>query len=393
MYEKGKRKAMKKKKTQLLGIVLSAAMLATSVPMPAYAEPTDNVAENETNDATAVQETTDEADAVADDAAVDEADDSTAADDATPEEADEQETADEADAQAAEEESKEATTDEDIQISSFKFDASGIKFNGANAAVADNLVKDQDIEIDENDPAIAQLRKELEEIEVVGGEAGEEDEVSTVALYDAEESEDTTDTTDTTEKKKLTDEQITKVLGMYSQYQQYWTENADVLGVQMPFYLQYNDNGEDGLGVLGEMLILAGKTVKDVRDGNYSYDDLTGMIMNFMYGDQYGVKYYGPKVKEARNKGLEAVEKSGATTEAQKLLALNDYLAQIDTFDMAYIMNSSDTSSKTMRAPDEDGAKNEYWGEMYKAVYDNYEDSIRQNFHDQIYAGVVAQLR
>ena len=393
MYEKGKRKAMKKKKTQLLGIVLSAAMLATSVPMPAYAEPTDNVAENETNDATAVQETTDEADAVADDAAVDEADDSTVADDATPEEADEQETADEADDQAAEEESKEATTDEDIQISSFKFDASGIKFNGANAAVADNLVKDQDIEIDENDPAIAQLRKELEEIEVVGGEAGEEDEVSTVALYDAEESEDTTDTTDTTEKKQLTDEQIQTVLVMYSQYQQYWKEHADVLGVQMPFYLQYNDDDKDGLGVLGEMLILAGKTVKDVRDGNYSYDDLTGMIMNFRYGDQYGVGYYGPKVKEARNKGLEAVEKSGATTEAQKLLALNDYLAQIDTFDMAYIMNSSDTSSKTMRAPDEDGAKNEHWGEMYKAVYDNYEDSIRQNFHDQIYAGVVAQLR
>lgn len=78
---------MKKKKTQLLGIVLSAAMLATSVPAPVYAEPTDNVAEEEDSNAAAVQETTDEADAVADDAAtVDDAtDDSTAADDATPE--------------------------------------------------------------------------------------------------------------------------------------------------------------------------------------------------------------------------------------------------------------------------------------------------------------------
>ena len=55
---------MKKKKTQLLGIVLSAAMLATSVPAPVYAEPTDNVAEEEDSDAAAVQETTDEADAV-----------------------------------------------------------------------------------------------------------------------------------------------------------------------------------------------------------------------------------------------------------------------------------------------------------------------------------------
>ena len=51
---------MKKKKTQLLGIVLSAAMLATSVPVPAYAEPTDNVAEDENSDAVAVQEPTDE---------------------------------------------------------------------------------------------------------------------------------------------------------------------------------------------------------------------------------------------------------------------------------------------------------------------------------------------
>lgn len=87
---------MKKKKTQLLGIVLSAAMLATSVPAPVYAEPTDNVAEEEDSDAAAVQETTDEADAVADDAT----DDSTAADDATPEEADEQDTADEADSRS-----------------------------------------------------------------------------------------------------------------------------------------------------------------------------------------------------------------------------------------------------------------------------------------------------
>lgn len=47
---------MKKKKTQLLGIVLSAAMLATSVPAPVYAEPTDNVAEEEDSDAAAVQE-------------------------------------------------------------------------------------------------------------------------------------------------------------------------------------------------------------------------------------------------------------------------------------------------------------------------------------------------
>ena len=52
---------MKKKKTQLLGIVLSAAMLATSVPAPVYAEPTDNVAEEENNGAVVAQEPTEDA--------------------------------------------------------------------------------------------------------------------------------------------------------------------------------------------------------------------------------------------------------------------------------------------------------------------------------------------
>lgn len=129
---------MKKKKTQLLGIVLSAAMLATSVPAPVYAEPTDNVAEEEDSNAAAVQETTDEADAVADDAAtVDDAtDDSTAADDATPEEADEQDTADEADAQAAEEGDNEVKVDGGYTIS-----IPTINFQGANAAVAEQMAR------------------------------------------------------------------------------------------------------------------------------------------------------------------------------------------------------------------------------------------------------------
>ena len=185
---------MKKKKTQLLGIVLSAAMLATSVPAPVYAEPTDNVAEEEDSDAAAVQETTDEADAVADDAT----DDSTAADDATPEEADEQDTADEADAQAAEEGDNEVKVDGGYTIS-----IPTINFQGANAAVAEQMAKD--VEIDESDPAIQSLRKALEEVEIVGGEAGtesNESNISTADLYEADEA----DGQETTQK--LTDEQI-----------------------------------------------------------------------------------------------------------------------------------------------------------------------------------------
>ena len=368
---------MKKKKTQLLGIVLSAAMLATSVPAPVYAEPTDNVAEEEDSDAAAVQETTDEADAVADDAT----DDSTAADDATPEEADEQDTADEAadaDAQAAEEGDNEVKVDGGYTIS-----IPTINFQGANAAVAEQLTKD--VEIDESDPAIQSLRKALEEVEIVGGEAGtesNESNISTADLYEADEQAET---------KKLTEDQINTVVGMYQQYLDQWSANANVLGVQNPFFLDFNDD-TDGLGILGEMLALDGKSVQDVRDGKVSYDDLTGMIFTFTYGDKLGVKYYGPDVTNARDEALAAVTASGAQTKAQKLLVLNDWLAHNNTFDMSYIMNSGKETDADKPMIAENPQKQEHEDEVYDEIYKVYEPQIKQNFHDQIYAGIKQDL-
>ena len=368
---------MKKKKTQLLGIVLSAAMLATSVPAPVYAEPTDNVAEEEDSDAAAVQETTDEADAVADDAT----DDSTAADDATPEEADEQDTADEAadaDAQAAEEGDNEVKVDGGYTIS-----IPTINFQGANAAVAEQLTKD--VEIDESDPAIQSLRKALEEVEIVGGEAGtesNESNISTADLYEADEQAET---------KKLTEDQINTVVGMYQQYLNQWSANANVLGVQNPFFLDFNDD-TDGLGILGEMLALDGKSVQDVRDGKVSYDDLTGMIFTFTYGDKLGIKYYGPDVTNARDEALAAVTASGAQTKAQKLLVLNDWLAHNNTFDMSYIMNSGKESDDDKPMIAKDPQKQKHEDEVYDEIYKVYEPQIKQNFHDQIYAGIKQNL-
>lgn len=369
---------MKKKKTQLLGIVLSAAMLATSVPAPVYAEPTDNVAEEEDSDAAAVQETTDEADAVADDAT----DDSTAADDATPEEADEQDTADEADAQAAEEGDNEVKVDGGYTIS-----IPTINFQGANAAVAEQMAKD--VEIDESDPAIQSLRKALEEVEIVGGEAGtesNESNISTADLYEADEA----DGQETTQK--LTDEQIDTVVKQYQNYLNQWADNANVLGVQNPFFLDFNDD-TDGLGILGEMLALDGKTVQDVRDGKVKYDDLTGMIFTFTYGDKLGIEYYGKDVTNAREEALAAVTASGAQTKAQKLLVLNDWLAHNNTFDMSYIMNSGKESDDDKPMVAKDPQKQEHEDDVYNAIYEVYEPQIKQNFHDQIFAGIENDLR
>lgn len=366
---------MKKKKTQLLGIVLSAAMLATSVPAPVYAEPTDNVAEEEDSDAAAVQETTDEADAVADDAT----DDSTAADDATPEEADEQDTADEADAQAAEEGDNEVKVDGGYTIS-----IPTINFQGANAAVAEQMAKD--VEIDESDPAIQSLRKALEEVEIVGGEAGtesNESNISTADLYEADGQETT---------QKLTDEQIDTVVKQYQIYLNQWADNANVLGVQNPFFLDFNDD-TDGLGILGEMLALDGKTVQDVRDGKVKYDDLTGMIFTFTYGDKLGIEHYGKDVTNAREEALAAVTASGAQTKAQKLLVLNDWLAHNNTFDMSYIMNSGKESDDDKPMIAKDPQKQEHEDDVYNAIYEDYEPQIKQNFHDQIFAGIENDLR
>lgn len=140
------------------------------------------------------------------------------------------------------------------------------------------------------------------------------------------------------------------------------------------------------------MLALDGKSVQDVRDGKVSYDDLTGMIFTFTYGDKLGIKYYGPDVTNARDEALAAVTASGAQTKAQKLLVLNDWLAHNNTFDMSYIMNSGKESDDDKPMIAKDPQKQEHEDEVYNEIYKVYEPQIKQNFHDQIYAGIEKDL-
>lgn len=170
----------------------------------------------------------------------------------------------------------------DVTVAGTSITIPAIKFQGANAAVAEALTKD--VKIDENDPAIKGLRKELENLEIVGGEEGIENDDKAIATCAEEE-----------KKNGLSEEQIQTVLGLYQDYQEYWTKHADLLGVQTPFFLDFNDSKDDKLGVLGEMLALAGQSVDDVRNGTVSYDDLTGTILTFKYGDEKGVEYYDKK--------------------------------------------------------------------------------------------------
>ena len=365
---------MKKRNQKLLSLFLSAMMVVGVVPSTVYAAPeqaTEIAVEQEagteaTNEDTVINEN--EADASADQA---------------------QENTDEAQADDTAQENEaaaEGQTDAQAEESGKQVYSIGkvnVKFEGANAAVAEALTKD--VEIDENDPAIQGLRKELENLEIVGGEAGASNNEANINTADLADEDGQAAT------QKLTDEQIDTVVKQYQNYLNQWKDNANLLGVQNPFFLDFNDD-KDGLGILGEMLALDGKSVQDVRDGKVKYDDLTGMIFTFNYGDKLGIQYYGKDVENARTEALAAVDASGAQTKAQKLLVLNDWLAHNNTFDMSYIMNSGKETEADKPMIAKDPKKQEHEDDVYNEIYKVYEPQIKQNFHDQIYAGVKQEL-
>ena len=221
------------------------------------------------------------------------------------------------------------------------------------------------VEVDEEDPAIIAVTKELDNMMVLNAEG---------------------------DPVPLTEEQKLQIIGMFQQYLDQWEANAHLLGVQVPFFLQYNDNGEDGLGILGEMLAMAGASVDAVRAGYMTFDDLSGMIMNFYYGDQLGLQYYGKDIASSRDEVLELINNSGAVTDVQKLLVLNDWLAHNVTFDMPYIMNSGkEEDKKPMVAADPQ--PHEHYQDVYDVMYGVYESQIRETFKSNIINGLKAQMK
>ena len=368
---------MKKRSKMLLSLFLSTIMVFSVVPSRVLAEPaheeTPAVQENTTEAVQDKTNTNEAEDPATEDPATE---DSVTEDDATEATTDSSNTDNDAVTQTDTDENK-------VTISGITIQTPVIKFEGANAAVAEQLTKD--VEIDEEDPAIQSLREALGDLEMVGGEAGTESNESNISTADLDEANEQAET------KKLTEDQINTVVGMYQQYLNQWSANANVLGVQNPFFLDFNDD-TDGLGILGQMLALDGKSVQDIRDGKVSYDDLTGMIFTFTYGDKLGIKYYGPDVTNARDEALAAVTASGAQTKAQKLLVLNDWLAHNNTFDMSYIMNSGKESDDDKPMIAKDPQKQKHEDEVYDEIYKVYEPQIKQNFHDQIYAGIKQEL-
>ena len=226
------------------------------------------------------------------------------------------------------------------------------------------LMSTEGVEVDEENPTIISLKAELKDIKVLNEDG---------------------------ESVSLTEEQITTILALYQQYMKHWAEHADVLGVQTPFFLSYNDN-EDSLGVLGEILVLGGNTVEQVRSGEMTYDQITGMIQTFMMADQFGVQLYGDAIVSARNEILDLIEASGAQTDVQKYLVINNWLAQNVIFDMEYIMNTDKAEGEEPMVA-EDPQPHEYYDIVYQNIYNQYEQQIRDQFEQQIRDGLKAEFK
>ena len=228
------------------------------------------------------------------------------------------------------------------------------------------LMGAENVTVDESDPAVAAFAADLDAVQVANEEG---------------------------EPVPMTEEQKQQILGMFQQYLDHWTANANYLGVQLPFFLNHNDN-TDELGVLGQMVAMdPAHNLDDVRAGRMTFDDLSGMIMTFLYGDQMGIEFYGDAILAAKDEALAEVEKSGARTEAQKLLVLNEWLAHHTIFDMGYIMNLTAKEGEEPPMQAEEPVPHEHYEDVYNAAYETYEKQITDTFRAQISAGLDATLR
>ena len=170
---------MKQGFKRIVSMALIASMIATMAPSTAWAASVDNT------DAAQVEAQTAADEEVA-----------PAAESAAETEAVEVQTetepaaTEETEAQTETEETEIQTETEETETPVYSIGDININFQGANAAVAEQMTKD--VEIDEEDPAIQSLRKALEEVEIVGGEAGtesNESNISTADLYEADEAD------------------------------------------------------------------------------------------------------------------------------------------------------------------------------------------------------------
>ena len=133
----------------------------------------------------------------------------------------------------------------------------------------------------------------------------------------------------------MTDEQKKQILDAYAQYQTFIDSYPDIFGVQTPFYSQ-KETTDKWYGPLRSLLVTASIPDIAMDMGQVDFQTLYGTVMMFQLGNAKAMEYYGQDLAAAIQEGVSQI-KDGMTT-VQKLLVLNDWLAEWSQFDMGMLM-------------------------------------------------------
>lgn len=139
----------------------------------------------------------------------------------------------------------------------------------------------------------------------------------------------------------------------FNEYQQFIDDNPDQFGITVP-YTSVKDDSNEGGGPITSLVTIANQKVDANQDGVIDENDngvtmldmfkagkippdqLIQIIQLFHIGNQLGVQMLGSELLAAKDEAMKVV--SSDVTDPQKFLALNDWLGDKATFDMAWIM-------------------------------------------------------
>lgn len=186
-----------------------------------------------------------------------------------------------------------------------------------------------------------------------------------------------------TEKKGFTEEQKAKLLDDWNKYQASITgDNAQYFGVQVPYFTTQDTTPNP----VGSLMSIARFAYNEEGDYYYSlnedgsekvatFDDIDGTVTMFTTANQMAVGMFGSELLASRDEAL-ACLKDDMSTE-QKLLALNDWLADKAQFDMAYLM----------KVPAEEPKENPYRATIADQIF----QGLKQQYADYIAAGYITE--
>ena len=134
-------------------------------------------------------------------------------------------------------------------------------------------------------------------------------------------------------------EKLQKAIADYAKLQEYYEANPDYFGVPVPFFYK-KDTTESPLGAIAA---LAGV---DYNTLTQDLDAVDKQINDMEQGLEKFVQYYGTSFLKEADKILAKVN-DNSMSEVEKQMVLNDYLANLITFDDAFFQGKQEFVSST----------------------------------------------